>query len=531
MAAKDDGTRTEGSAAPPAEGTTLRSRLRAALRSPARRWVVAGGLGTAAVLGLALMVALGRGPSDVDRTRDLVTRLAAKDPGTAELLSDPDDLGPVASSLGLAGLPGSVSVAMEDFEGQGVADLADVQIQVPGASAAYMAPASGPGVEATYTLVLTGPDGTLGRFDQKIWVKVWDDEDYHTLLGLVGVEGRIYFNLADYFGTDGTTTEAVDLVTQDLRDGNEWLPQVEVGATSTDSTITVPDDVTIVPTHLTTWSKVISEADPGTEAIWTVQVSLAGNLGTDVINQVSPAKVVTKEPVAARVSVGGLEPTDAISQALEVAEDYNAAVESGDAAAANLVMRNSKFDITASGLAYTKAMGWTCSLDEPQAEDNGMRVVVSFGSCKVSLARDGSWSIDGLEDREVAAVVAGNGKKATLYGAQYLPGAPFPSCTNRITIKLVRVTFYTDGTVTATFNFRYSNEANCSVGDHVTKATVGWKGNKGVSIGLYMSGESEAVMELPEGVTPTSTPIWIKFTRYETRSGSALPYTLTFYTK
>jgi len=530
MASQDDATRAEGSAAPPAEGTAFRSRLRAALRSPDRRWVVAAGLGTAAVLALVLMVALGRGPSDVDRTRDLVTRLAAKDPGTTELLSDPDYLGPVASVLGLAGLPGSVSVAMEDFEGQTVADLADAQVQAPGASAAYMAP-SGPGVEATYTLVLTGPDGTLGRFKQTIWVRVWDDEDYHTLLGLVGVEGRIYFNLAEYFGTDGTTTDAVDLVTRDLRDGNEWLPQVKVGASAEDSTITVPDDVTIVPTHLTTWSKVTSEADPGIEATWTVQVSLAGNLGTDVINQVSPAKVVTKEPVAAKVSVGGMEPDDAVSEALKVAEAYNAAIETGDAAAANLLMRNSKFDINASGLAYTKAMDWTCSLDEPKATDNGMRVVVSFGSCKVSLAADGSWSIDGLEDRAVAAVVAGNGKTATVYGAKYLPGAPFPSCTNKITIKLVRVTFYTDGTVTATFNFRYSNQSNCSIGDHVTKATVGWKGNKGVGIDLYMSGASEAQMELPEGVTPTSTPIWIKFTRYQTSSGSALPYSLTFSTK
>jgi hypothetical protein len=520
---------TDESAGTPAGRNALVSRLKGTLQTPRGRWVAIAAGGTAALLGLTLLVTILSGPGSVGKTRDLVTRLVARDAAAAEMLSDPADLGSMAWAMGLAGLPGSVAVSVEDFEGKTVSDMADVKIggYVPGGD---QSPA-GPGVAATYTLVLSGPDGSLGKYDQEMWVLTTQDQDGTTLLDLVGVKGQIDFDMADYFGTDGTSTAEVDAVIADLRAGTSWVPGAKVTTTSETYEYSVPDAVTILPPRLTTWSVTASEAVPGVKSRWTVRVDMAGAGNAVVVGSVSPATVVAREAIPTQIIKGGLDPDVVIGQAMDVARGYNTAIDSGDAAAANALVRGAKVQITASGLAHDKAQERYCDVDKPEASDDGSLIEVKMGSCTVSLAPDGSWFIDGMKSLRVATVIPGNGKVATVYGAQYLPGAPFPMCTNRISIKLVHVRFYTDGSAMAVFNFRYSNETSCSVGDRVAKATVGWKGNKGVSVSPWMDGSSEAWMDLPEGVTPGARPIWIKFTRYETDDGNALGYTLTFYTK
>jgi hypothetical protein len=475
--------------------------LRNRLQSKRSRTVAVALACVALVVAGAGLVAFISANSAETKARDMITKLAARDPSAGQYLASPS-LAELADDMGLVGLPASVKVSVSDFRTESNS----------GASGFY----------ARYTVHLSEKDGTARQYDQSLVVTPLDER-----LGVRFLQGAIEFNADGYFGTTGTTQEDLDHVLDDLHGGNDWLPGVSITATSDDVLFQAEDVITIVPTRLIGWAEIASPPDPGMRTVWTVTVT--SNYHT--VLRTSPATILTKDAVPARYNRGGLSKDAAIQAATTVYDRFAAAVEAGDVQTANSMLSSADTKLTASGLAAMKGqMTSGGGSDEPELEDTPSAIRVYFRSrdYAVNMAADGTWSMDSRG--VIAARVPGDGRSQRVYAARYLPGAPFPSCTGKITIRLRSVDFMAGGYAYAKFSFAYANQ-NCMVGDNVTRATVGWKGNSGVVVNDGMTGASDAWLHLPEGVTPTARPIWIKFTRYETSDGHALSGSLRFSTK
>ena len=132
------------------------------------------------------------------------------------------------------------------------------------------------------------------------------------------------------------------------------------------------------------------------------------------------------------------------------------------------------------------------------------------------------------------ARAAGNGHVERIVYRETKSGATV--CTSTITIVLKAVEIYTDGSPSALFSFTHSGK--CEPTDMIIAATVGWAGNPGTQIepdqegsDYTQTGPVERRVDLPEGITPSNLPIWIKITKYGNEGGSLLPYTMTFATR
>jgi hypothetical protein len=440
-------------------------------------------------------------------TRDLVTRMAARDSGAAALVDSDDSLRALAVQMGIATLPGSASLAVENLQ---------VAVPKPETGASAL-PAGDWAVTASYTLRWTGRDFS-GKVDQVLSAVVYQGKDGKLRLERITVEPALTVDLAAYFGESGTSQDDALAVAADLRAGTKWIPGLNVGVVETAVSLDAPAINTSVPGHLSTWSKVTSPGSPGSQTVWNVNVA---DLSTTYLT-ISPASLVATQPVAAQVNVGSLTSSDAEDQAIAAAKNFWAAVDAGNVSKANaLVAAGVKLD----GSALASMKGWGTSKGNlgdsyigAFAEEASNGPEVSIGDFTYVLGAGGTWGIDTSQGHFVQAVLGSNGHYYTLTGRETQNGVTV--CTTKITIKLARVTFYTDVPPEAALSFSSSN-GSCYLDDTIVAATAGWKGNGGVALSLGDGQQGtepgktvERTLTLPDGARSGLHPVWIKLNKY-----------------
>jgi hypothetical protein len=489
-------------------------------RSSVSRRFVAIGL----VLALVAMVAVGSvsayvllsGPNPTQITHDLITKMAARDATASTYLESGDSLRTLAAMMGIVNVPGSTSLSLDNLQ---------VTVPNPSPSASRISKGDWP-VTASYTLKWTGK-GSSGKVDQKLTAVVRQGTDGKTRLVQINVSPALTFDLATCFGTTGTSEADATKVADDLRAGNKWIPGVDVKVVARPAPLTVPDVLTPVPGHLTTWSQPVSPEVSGTTTTWSVQVTS----GQVTYADISPATAVTSQPVAAKVNVGNITLSDASSQAKAAATAFWAAVDAADVAKANsMVLAGPK--LSASGLAGMK--GWDTGLATAGVVSEGPNGPEDkLGADTYVLGSNGTtWGIDSSRSQLILTVLNGNGHYYSLTGQHLENGVV--TCSTQIGISLSRVVFYTDDSAPeAIFSFSSSN--NCDVYDTIITATVGWSGNSGVDLEKAVSGTEpgttvERVVDLPTDLKSTMGPVWIKITAYGDPGGTTLPGVMTFST-
>ena len=488
-------------------------------RSSVSRRFVAIGL----VLALVAMVAVGSvsayvllsGPNPTQITHDLITKMAARDATASTYLESGDSLRTLAAMMGIVNVPGSTSLSLDNLQ---------VTVPNPSPSASRISKGDWP-VTASYTLKWSGK-GSSGKVDQKLTAVVRQGTDGKTRLVQINVSPALTFDLATCFGTTGTSEADATKVADDLRAGNKWIPGVDVKVVARPAPLTVPDVLTPVPGHLTTWSQPVSPEVSGTTTTWSVQVTS----GQVTYADISPATAVTSQPVAAKVNIGNITLSDASSQAKAASTAFWAAVDAGDVAKANsMVLAGPK--LSASGLARMK--GWDTGLDNAGVVSEGPNGPEDeLDTDTYVLGSNGTtWAIDSSRSHLVLTVLNGNGHYS-LTGQHRENGVV--TCSTNIEVSLSRVEFYTDDSAPeAVFSFSSSN--NCDVYDTIITATVGWSGNSGVDLEPDVSGTEagttvERVVDLPTDLKSNIGPVWIKITGYGDPGGTTLPEVMTFST-
>jgi hypothetical protein len=493
---------------------------------PSRRIVAVGVVvalvGLLAVSSVAAYVLL-NWPDPKVPTRDLIIRMAARD-GTASALIDTDaSLRTLAEKMGIVNLPGSAGLSVENL-----------QVTMPSAGPSGLTIPRGDWlVAATYTLKWSGK-GSSGRVDQRLTAVAQTGTDGKIRLFEIDIAPPLVFDTAAYFGKAGAGQTDADLVAEDLRAGSRWLPGVNVDVIPTVDTIPAPSVYGTVPGHLTTWTGTVAAGVPGSKTIWNVRVTD----GTVTYADIAPASLVTAEPVAARVDIGTITPAQADGGAVAAAKAFWSAVDAGDISKVNsLVFAGPKLDAAALGLmkgwgAGNGGLGGATPAGNVTDGPSGPQDKV--GAYVYVLGPDGRWGIDTSRSRLIQSYVSG---KRGNYSFSVKNGqSGTAACSTRITIKVSRVTFFTDGLAPEAI-FSIGSTDKCNVGDRIVGATAGWKGNsRGIGVGVEQPGSepgaivSRAIV-LPGALKPGMTPIWIKITKYGSpATGAYLPYAMQFST-
>jgi hypothetical protein len=486
-------------------------------RSPRLIALAVLGIAAVAVLGFAAFTLLsGGGPAQM--ASDLVTRVAARDSSASAIVDSDASLRDVANQMGVLTLPGSVTVTVENL----VTKSATPSLLPSAASGETQ-------VTATYTLKWSG-NGHSGKVDQQLTATSITGKDGKTHLIAVVVSPALAFDFAGYFGPEGTTAADATTAADDLRAGSKWLPGVTVATGSADQVLTLPDHQTVVPGHLTSWHLVTAEAVPGNKKSWDVTITANGRQFLDLVR----ASKVTAEPVAAQVSVGDISEADAIAAAAEVDKTFWDAVNSGNVAKANaLISVGPKFDAGAAAVMKGWGKGYATGGDAVEGT-NGPEVAIE--GLTLVMANDGSWTIDSARSNLIKTTVKGNGHVEQLTYRRFTSSGT-TICTANISIRMVRVEFYTGNSV-ALAVFGFTHTGTCDSTDYIISAKIGWKGNSaGVSISPMIAGSDSTAtgmvyryIPLPPDVDITDRPIWVKITEYGAPGGSTLPGSMTFRT-
>ena len=510
--------------APPAWGASLAPTTAASSRRPRRRpsrvaiiAVVAGLVGVVAVAAVAWLV-LFSGPSNPQLAQDLVKKMAARDATASTLLDTPNSLRDLAVRMGVADLPGSVSVTVANFK-------ATTPTATPGTSKPL---AGDERVTATYTLTWQGSKGKTGHVDQTLTAIARKGTDGNVHFVNLSVATPIVFDLDAYFGTAGTTAADATKVGDDLKAGTQWIPGVTVDVTPADKALTLPDVQTPVQGHLSTWSETVSPSKPGNQRTWNVHVTSSGAS----IAAVAAATIQTAAPVAAQVNVGALSVSEAEDEIQVTNQAFWAAVDAGDINAVNaLVSAGPVLDV--SGLAEMKGTGDSSASGLATEASTGPEGTV--GNNTYVLGTDGTWGIDTSRSKLTRAVLTSTGSVYSMTGSSVDQSSGAVICTTDITIKLSKVVFYTNDPIPeAVFSFASTND--CDVSDEIISVTVGWTGNSaGTDLEPGISGTdpgttADRIVELPPDLTSSMHPVWIKITKYGDPAGGILPDTMTFTT-
>jgi hypothetical protein len=482
-----------------------------------RKAVVAGAavlilVGVAAAAAVVLLS--GGGPGDMART--LVAKLAARDATASSIVDSDASLRNVAGQMGLLEMPGSVTVSVD-------------KMVVATSNASPSASGSGGDarVTLTYTLKWSGK-GHSGQADQKLTATSHKGADGKVRLIDIAVSPTLTFDAGAYFGTDGTSADDANKVSDDLKAGTKWLSGVSVLVTPSDQALTLPDVDTPVPGHLTTWNQIVSPAVSGNKTSWSVRVSADGHPYLDFVD----ASKVTQQPVAAQVNVGSISPQDAVSQASTVDAAFWQAVASGDLNTANSYI-SSGSTISASAVAVMNSWGNGDASDAAASEETDGPEVKADGLVFV-LASNGTWSIDSSRSTLVEASIPGNGHVEHLVYSQTSDGVK--TCSSNITIEMTSVEFYTNGYAPVA-QFKFTHDGDCPSTDMIVAATVGWPGNSGTEISPGVAGSDATTtapvyryVPLASGASPVKVPIWVEITQYGNPSGKLLPGSMTFST-
>ncbi|HEX7592127.1 MAG TPA: hypothetical protein VF375_09260 [Candidatus Limnocylindrales bacterium] len=461
-------------------------------------------------------------PYDTQITRDLVTKMAARDASAQTLLESPDSLRVLAEMMGLVSIPGSATLSVENL-----------LVAAPAANpSASKAPNTDSLISASWTIKWAGKDSAgkavSGKIDQKMTAAIRHGTDGKGHFIDIKVSPALTFDLSAYFSASGKSEADANKVAEDLRSGTKWIPGVTVSVTPRVDQLNLPPVLTSSPAHLTTWTQTVTPEVVGSQTTWSVQVSSAyGDYGA-----ISPATVVTTAPVAAQVNVGAITPDQATALAAPTALAFWAAIEAGDVAKANsLISSGPKLD--ARGMALMKGWGATSGgvssssgvVGTATEGHNGPQDRI--GNTVYVMASDGTWTVDTSRSHLIASSLSGAGDVYPINAS-----SPSEGCSTQIKISLSRVVFYTDTPAEAIF--RLSSSANCDMGDEIIEITVGWTGNSaGTQMSPGVTGAEpgttvDRTVTLPAELKSGMGPVWIKITSYGEPNGGTLPGVMSF---
>jgi hypothetical protein len=448
--------------------------------------------------------------------QDLVTRMAARDATASTLLVSSDSLRDVAVQMGVADMPGSVTVSVKD-----------VKTVAEASPSAAKAQAGDQPVTITYTLSWSGSKAATGHVAQTLTAVARKDGAGKTHLVDIAVSGPIVFDMTGYFGTTGTSEADAKKVADDLTAGTKWIPEVTVAVTTSDAELTLDDVIVPDPHHLTTWTKTVSTAVPGNQRTWNVDVSTSG--GTSYAG-VHAATAQTVAPVAAQVAKGSLTSSDALAQGNAVLQKFGADAGALNVDAANGLLVPDEPKVSKTGLAMMLTMKTstiTTTLSVASEGNDGPEVW--NGAFVVVMQPDGSWLID--SSRSDLPVSLDATSDPTSYWKLTAKGNS--GCSGQLTMYFEGVIFYTSGSADAVFDLTSNG---CALHDTFIALTVTWPGNPTPvkeSPGLDGSDPSTTsvvirYVRLPVSVTATKHPITIVLTNYgDPSSGSWDPMTFT----
>jgi hypothetical protein len=335
--------------------------------------------------------------------QSFVDRLVARDSSAGAMLTQEGALIGLASAVGIAGLPASVTVTASDV----------VTIKAQGST--------GPTV-VTAMLEAKQGDQTLGRESASFSLVVVD-----TSVGLRIDGGSSFasggFGAVSFLDSQapGASKAEADAAYDDYAKGNAWLPGVDVAPRAMSEPVTLDPVIRTDPTRLSSYRTVASPGVAGERTTWYVDV------GTGLY-QVQPhlvASAMTTQPVAEQVIVGSLEPTTLKDSAHETAIAFRDAIVDGDTQTAiDLFLDAGSVRITDAGWALMQRPDWTPKVETDSWDVQLVGEALPFRALDGDLAlvqtADGSWRIEPAASSLVTDVVGGHGSY------QYVNDTPFP---------------------------------------------------------------------------------------------------------
>ena len=459
-------------------------------RTWSRQQVTTIGVVAAGVIGLVVLaiVVLG-GDSGAKLATDYITKLAARDATAADLA----DVALVDSSasLGVLGLPASVTFTVEAFEAT-TAQVDDTR-----------------SVTASWTLTATGPDGLVSQADQSLSATIVKTPSGDRLENVM-VSPPIGFDPSAYFQA-GTGSSDAQRIADDLRAGNAWIPGVTVAIEPTEAPVPLDDIETSDPLHLVDWRNVVSEGVIGVQTTWTVSVSSDGY----PIESISAATAVTTQPVAAHIVVGSMTMEGAATSATNAAREFDGAIAAGGDVTGLLAPGSPSMDAAAL-VAMAEQLPVVNPVDPSQIDTSGAALRAHTGDLELVMV-DGRWLVDGNASHLVTSFIKGSGT----YGWTQGPSGAwidFSGCTTKATVKasFLGVTFWSDQSAVASFQIASSGDSACDRSPGFTIA-ASWPGNKaGTSINLSSSEPGQTVVRtslLPANFDRSLLPLTLHVTR------------------
>ncbi len=452
--------------------------------------------------------------------QDLVTKMAARDATASTMLTSGDTLRSVAVKMGLANLPGSITVSIKDMK------------TVPASGTAAKAQAGDEPLTITYTVNWNGK-GVSGHVAQTLRTIARKDATGAVHLVNISVSGPVVLYLPTYFGTTGTSEADATRAADDLRAGVKWLPGVVVVVDTIDTELTLDDVIVPDPHHFTNWTDTLTPGVPGNQRTWTVGLSIeaGASIGTGAsIAGVPVATAQTEAPVAAQVAQGSLEEADAVLQAKVVLDKFAAAVTAGNVDGANALFAPGGLSVTKAGLDIMVTLKTSVvDITDSSPREGTAGPQVRNGVFVVVMQPDGSWLIDASRSQIPISLLV-----TSAPSTYWQLTAKGPSgCSGDIKLRFQGVLFYTNGDADGVFDLTSNS---CALNDEFITLTASWPGSGGaIATDPGEKGSDPSTtsvvrryVRLPAGLTPDKHPITIVLTDYGVRgSGNWDPMTFT----
>lgn len=440
--------------------------------------------------------------------QSFVEKLAARDASAGALLTQPSALLGIASTLGIAGLPASVTVT---------------------ASSVVAVKAQSATDPTTVTAVFEAKRGdeTLGRGSASFSLAIVDtsagpriDAASSSATGGLGVLATLDPQ------TPGTSQDDAQAAFDDYAAGNAWLPGVQVNLRQSTDPIIAEPIVSTDPTRLSSYHATVSGGVPGVRTTWYVDVY--GGTGLAALSHVV-ASDITQQPVAERDVVGLLDPAEVTGAAHQAAAKFTDAIALGDIqTASDLLVDAAAVPITEAGWALMKNPSWAPKIAPAasgvQLAGDAVPLRAQDGDLALLRAADGSWRIDAMASNLITDLRSGTG---TYKYVNDQPLIGYGGDTVVVTLKSVLFR-HSAGGDSAVAYFTFKSLTPCSswgcdmyATDGLRAVHVSWTGNAGgydvpasqlagqTALGQEMTGTVSF-----DGPTPADAPIEILVTAF-----------------
>ena len=463
-----------------------------------RRHLLVLGLAAIAILALfGFFSLITRQPEPAEVVKGLIGSLSARDAVAAEYLDDAAQLPEVARSMGIEALPASIKVEVADVEVRQV-ETGDKEFGE---------------VAATWTLSATGERGHAAQAAQEATFSLAKNAAGRWVVIGWDITPAIGFDLAEYYGSSGTSAADRDRALDDLQKGVVWVGSVAVEPDDATTNVTADPVYTDDPDAFDTQVTTTSEGVVGDVTHWGVSFT-----GTDLPGfQVAEAKTLQERP--SQITRGILTTDGVIGDATSWINDWVRGVQGGDAAALASVT-----DATTVSTAAWQRMQID-GLEIPgQAEATLVAenpITVTYGPITVIRQKGGGWMVNTTTSLLMHDWLVATGTPIKVHSNPAL--VDFSNCGGSLTgadvrIRLEGVAMYGDNLdAVAVLRLDATGDLDCSDGVPISKLAVSWNGHK-TPEPLYPESTSDEGartylrITLPSGIDAQAAPIKVDVT-------------------